>query len=96
MGLKSTWRYGKEPGTCTKKMVSWDSACFICLVVVTMAGLALARPSFNLVVEDATLEPAGKSPKQVSASRRVYFPDLKYNWISLIAMINVNHLASLA
>lgn len=42
-------------------MVSWDSGCLICLVVVTMAGLALARPSFNLVVEDATLEPEGKS-----------------------------------
>uniref|UniRef100_A0A8C3KX31 Fibroblast growth factor receptor n=1 Tax=Chrysolophus pictus TaxID=9089 RepID=A0A8C3KX31_CHRPC len=38
-------------------MVSWDLGCLICLVVVTMAGLSLARPSFNLVVEDATLEP---------------------------------------
>ncbi|KAM6306054.1 fibroblast growth factor receptor 2 isoform 6-T6 [Aegotheles albertisi] len=38
-------------------MVSWDLGCLICLVVVTMAGLTLARPSFNLVVEDATLEP---------------------------------------
>ncbi|PKK28075.1 fibroblast growth factor receptor 2, transcript variant X6 [Columba livia] len=57
MGLKSTWRYGNGPGIYFKKMVSWDSGCLICLVVVTMAGLALARPSFNLVVEDATLEP---------------------------------------
>lgn len=61
MGLKSTWRYGNGPGTYSKKMVSWDSGCLICLVVVTMAGLSLARPSFNLVVEDATLEPEGKS-----------------------------------
>uniref|UniRef100_A0A8C0II65 Fibroblast growth factor receptor n=1 Tax=Bubo bubo TaxID=30461 RepID=A0A8C0II65_BUBBB len=38
-------------------MVSWDLGCLICLVVVTMAGLSLARPSFNLVVEDTTLEP---------------------------------------
>ena len=62
MGLKSTWRYGNGPGIYSKKMVSWDSGCLICLVVVTMAGLSLARPSFNLVVEDATLEPEGKSP----------------------------------
>ncbi|XP_053927018.1 fibroblast growth factor receptor 2 isoform X6 [Cuculus canorus] len=57
MGLKSTWSYGNGPGIYSKKMVSWDSSCLICLVVVTMAGLSLARPSFNLVVEDATLEP---------------------------------------
>uniref|UniRef100_A0A9L0K2C9 Fibroblast growth factor receptor n=3 Tax=Equus TaxID=9789 RepID=A0A9L0K2C9_EQUAS len=37
-------------------MVSWGR--FICLVVVTMATLSLARPSFNLV-EDTTLEPEG-------------------------------------
>uniref|UniRef100_A0A7N5JE84 Fibroblast growth factor receptor 2 n=1 Tax=Ailuropoda melanoleuca TaxID=9646 RepID=A0A7N5JE84_AILME len=37
-------------------MVSW--ARFVCLVVVTMATLSLARPSFNLV-EDTTLEPEG-------------------------------------
>jgi len=61
MGLKSTWRYGNGPGIYSKKMVGWDSGCLICLVVVTMAGLSLARPSFNLVVEDATLEPEGKS-----------------------------------
>ncbi|XP_064320376.1 fibroblast growth factor receptor 2 isoform X12 [Phalacrocorax carbo] len=59
MGLKSTWRYGNGPGIYSKKMVSWDSGCLICLVVVTMAGLSLARPSFNLVVEDTTLEPEG-------------------------------------
>ncbi|XP_071302085.1 fibroblast growth factor receptor 2 isoform X5 [Agelaius tricolor] len=57
MGLKSTWRYGNGPGIYSKKMVSWDSGCLICLVVVTMAGLSLARPSFNLVVEDTTVEP---------------------------------------
>ncbi|XP_058277440.1 fibroblast growth factor receptor 2 isoform X4 [Hirundo rustica] len=57
MGLKSTWRYGNGPGIYSKKMVSWDSGCLICLVVVTMAGLCLARPSFNLVVEDTTVEP---------------------------------------
>ncbi|KAI6066483.1 Fibroblast growth factor receptor 2 isoform X3 [Aix galericulata] len=57
MGLKSTWRYGNGPGIYSKKMVGWDSGCLICLVVVTMAGISLARPSFNLVVEDATLEP---------------------------------------
>lgn len=61
MGLKSTWRYGNGPGIYSKKMVSWDLGCLICLVVVTMAGLSLARPSFNLVVEDTTLEPEGKS-----------------------------------
>ncbi|XP_074963516.1 fibroblast growth factor receptor 2 isoform X14 [Phalacrocorax aristotelis] len=59
MGLKSAWRYGNGPGIYSKKMVSWDSGCLICLVVVTMAGLSLARPSFNLVVEDTTLEPEG-------------------------------------
>lgn len=61
MGLKSTWSYGNGPGIYSKKMVSWDLGCLICLVVVTMAGLCLARPSFNLVVEDTTLEPEGKS-----------------------------------
>lgn len=61
MGLKSTWRYGNGPGIYSKKMVSWDSGCLICLVVVTMAGLSLARPSFNLVVKDTTVEPEGKS-----------------------------------
>nr|ABL89197.1 FGFR2 [Mus musculus] len=37
-------------------MVSWGR--FICLVLVTMATLSLARPSFSLV-EDTTLEPEG-------------------------------------
>ncbi|XP_027596506.2 fibroblast growth factor receptor 2 isoform X5 [Pipra filicauda] len=59
MGLKSTWRYGNGPRIYSKKMVSWDSGCLICLVVVTMVGLCLARPSFNLVVEDTTVEPEG-------------------------------------
>lgn len=38
-------------------MVSWGR--FVGLVVVTMATLSLARPSFNLV-EDTTVEPEGK------------------------------------
>nr|XP_024303657.1 fibroblast growth factor receptor 2 isoform X8 [Homo sapiens]XP_054221146.1 fibroblast growth factor receptor 2 isoform X8 [Homo sapiens] len=54
MGLTSTWRYGRGPGIGTVTMVSWGR--FICLVVVTMATLSLARPSFSLV-EDTTLEP---------------------------------------
>ncbi|XP_063526408.1 fibroblast growth factor receptor 2 isoform X8 [Pongo pygmaeus] len=54
MGLTSTWRYGRGPGIGTITMVSWGR--FICLVVVTMATLSLARPSFSLV-EDTTLEP---------------------------------------
>ncbi|XP_036867020.1 fibroblast growth factor receptor 2 isoform X7 [Manis javanica] len=54
MGLTSTWRYGRGRGTGTITMVSWGR--FICLVVITMATLSLARPSFNLV-EDTTLEP---------------------------------------
>ncbi|XP_014641286.1 PREDICTED: fibroblast growth factor receptor 2 isoform X7 [Ceratotherium simum simum] len=54
MGLTSTWRYGRGRGVGTVTMVSWGR--FICLVVVTMATLSLARPSFNLV-EDTTLEP---------------------------------------
>ncbi|XP_064125294.1 fibroblast growth factor receptor 2 isoform X4 [Loxodonta africana] len=54
MGLTSTWRYGRGLGIGTVTMVSW--ARFICLVVVTMATLSLARPSFSLV-EDTTLEP---------------------------------------
>ncbi|XP_064125297.1 fibroblast growth factor receptor 2 isoform X7 [Loxodonta africana] len=56
MGLTSTWRYGRGLGIGTVTMVSW--ARFICLVVVTMATLSLARPSFSLV-EDTTLEPEG-------------------------------------
>ncbi|XP_065377580.1 fibroblast growth factor receptor 2 isoform X11 [Macaca fascicularis] len=56
MGLTSTWRYGRGPEIGTVTMVSWGR--FICLVVVTMATLSLARPSFSLV-EDTTLEPEG-------------------------------------
>ncbi|XP_004838865.1 fibroblast growth factor receptor 2 isoform X8 [Heterocephalus glaber] len=56
MGLMSTWRYGRGPGIGTVTMVSWGH--FISLVVITMATLSLARPSFNLV-EDTTLEPEG-------------------------------------
>ncbi|KAL1787929.1 fibroblast growth factor receptor 2 isoform X8 [Sigmodon hispidus] len=54
MGLPSTWRYGRGPGIGTVTMVSWGH--FICLVLVTMATLSLARPSFSLV-EDTTIEP---------------------------------------
>lgn len=58
MGVTSTCRYARARGTgTTSPMVSWGR--FLCLVVVTMATLALARPSFNLV-EDTTLEPEGK------------------------------------
>ncbi|XP_012619097.2 fibroblast growth factor receptor 2 isoform X7 [Microcebus murinus] len=54
MGLTSIWRYGRGPGIGIVTMVSWGH--FIFLVVVTMATLSLARPSFN-IVEDTTLEP---------------------------------------
>ncbi|XP_025919793.1 fibroblast growth factor receptor 2 isoform X2 [Apteryx rowi] len=53
-------------------MVSWDSGCLFCLVVVTMAGLSLARPSFNLVVEDATLEPEEPPAKYQISQPDVY------------------------
>ncbi|XP_074015044.1 fibroblast growth factor receptor 2 isoform X2 [Numenius arquata] len=53
-------------------MVSWDSGCLIGLVVVTMAGLCLARPSFNLVVEDATLEPEEPPTKYQISQPDVY------------------------
>ncbi|XP_043331214.1 fibroblast growth factor receptor 2 isoform X11 [Cervus elaphus] len=56
MGLTSTWRYGRGQGIGTVTMVSWGR--FLCLVVVTMATLSLARPSFNLV-DDTTVEPEG-------------------------------------
>ncbi|XP_074239084.1 fibroblast growth factor receptor 2 isoform X11 [Saimiri boliviensis] len=56
MGLMSTWRSGRGPGIGTVPMVSWGR--FFCLVMVTMATLSLARPSFSLV-EDTTLEPEG-------------------------------------
>ncbi|XP_032985802.1 fibroblast growth factor receptor 2 isoform X11 [Rhinolophus ferrumequinum] len=55
MGLTSTWRYGRGRRIGTVNMVSWGR--FICLVVVAMATLSLARPS-NLV-KDTTLEPEG-------------------------------------
>uniref|UniRef100_A0A8C3U8X7 Fibroblast growth factor receptor n=2 Tax=Passeriformes TaxID=9126 RepID=A0A8C3U8X7_CATUS len=72
MGLKSTWRYGNGPGIYSKKMVSWDLGCLICLVVVTMAGLSLARPSFNLVVEDTTVEPEEPPTKYQISQPDVY------------------------
>ncbi|XP_066211815.1 fibroblast growth factor receptor 2 isoform X7 [Saccopteryx leptura] len=53
MGLTSTWRYGRGRGVGTVTMVSWGR--FICLVVVTMATLSLARPSS--LVKETTLEP---------------------------------------
>ncbi|XP_020027379.1 fibroblast growth factor receptor 2 isoform X14 [Castor canadensis] len=56
MGLTSTWRYGRGPGIGTGAMVCWGH--FICLVVVTMATVSLARPPFSLV-EETTLEPEG-------------------------------------
>uniref|UniRef100_A0A8C6DXN3 Fibroblast growth factor receptor n=1 Tax=Moschus moschiferus TaxID=68415 RepID=A0A8C6DXN3_MOSMO len=56
MGLTSTWRYGRGQGIGAVTMVSWGR--FLCLVVVTMATLSLARPSFNLV-DDTTVEPEG-------------------------------------
>ncbi|XP_066211817.1 fibroblast growth factor receptor 2 isoform X9 [Saccopteryx leptura] len=55
MGLTSTWRYGRGRGVGTVTMVSWGR--FICLVVVTMATLSLARPSS--LVKETTLEPEG-------------------------------------
>ncbi|XP_024411297.2 fibroblast growth factor receptor 2 isoform X8 [Desmodus rotundus] len=53
MGLTSTWRYGRGRGIGTVTMVSWGR--FVCLVVVAMATLSLARPSS--LVKDTTLEP---------------------------------------
>ncbi|KAF6108774.1 fibroblast growth factor receptor 2 [Phyllostomus discolor] len=53
MGLTSTWRYGRGRGVGTVTMVSWGRC--VCLVVVTMATLSLARPSS--LVKDTTLEP---------------------------------------
>nr|XP_048714061.1 fibroblast growth factor receptor 2 isoform X8 [Caretta caretta] len=72
MGLKSTWIYGKGPGTGTKKMVSCNSGCLICLVVVAMAGLSLARPSYNSVVQDTTLEPEEPPTKYQISQPDVY------------------------
>ncbi|GAB5578841.1 fibroblast growth factor receptor 2 isoform X1 [Prionailurus iriomotensis] len=50
-------------------MVSWGR--FLCLVMVTMATLALARPSFNLV-EDTTLEPEEPPTKYQISQPEVY------------------------
>ncbi|KAM6183126.1 fibroblast growth factor receptor 2 isoform 5-T5 [Erethizon dorsatum] len=50
-------------------MVSWGR--FICLVVITMATLSLARPSFNLV-EDTTLEPEEPPTKYQISQPEVY------------------------
>uniref|UniRef100_A0A8D0WU32 Fibroblast growth factor receptor n=1 Tax=Sus scrofa TaxID=9823 RepID=A0A8D0WU32_PIG len=50
-------------------MVSWGR--FICLVVVTMATLSLARPSFNLV-EDTTVEPEEPPTKYQISQPEVY------------------------
>lgn len=61
MGLKSTWSYGRQPQTGIEKMFSRDSYCRICLVMITMAGFSLARPSDSLVGEETTSEPGGKS-----------------------------------
>ncbi|XP_061044467.1 fibroblast growth factor receptor 2 isoform X7 [Eubalaena glacialis] len=71
MGLTSTWRYGRGRGigTITVTMVSWGR--FVGLVVVTMATLSLARPSFNLV-EDTTVEPEEPSTKYQISQPEVY------------------------
>ncbi|EPY74694.1 fibroblast growth factor receptor 2 isoform 13 [Camelus ferus] len=50
-------------------MVSWGR--FICLVVVTMATLSLARPSFSLV-EDTTVEPEEPPTKYQISQPEVY------------------------
>lgn len=57
MGFPPTWRYGPGRGIGTRTLVGWGRV--LCLVVVTMATLSLARPSFNLV-DGTTLEPEGK------------------------------------
>uniref|UniRef100_A0A4X1SNM4 Fibroblast growth factor receptor n=3 Tax=Sus scrofa TaxID=9823 RepID=A0A4X1SNM4_PIG len=69
MGLTSTWRYGRGRGIGSVTMVSWGR--FICLVVVTMATLSLARPSFNLV-EDTTVEPEEPPTKYQISQPEVY------------------------
>ncbi|XP_007469623.1 PREDICTED: fibroblast growth factor receptor 2 isoform X2 [Lipotes vexillifer] len=69
MGLTSTWRYGRGRGIGTVTMVSWGR--FVGLVVVTMATLSLARPSFNLV-EDTTVEPEEPSTKYQISQPEVY------------------------
>uniref|UniRef100_A0A2D4MVN9 Fibroblast growth factor receptor n=1 Tax=Micrurus spixii TaxID=129469 RepID=A0A2D4MVN9_9SAUR len=62
MRSKSTWSYGRQPQTGTEKMFSWDSYCCICLVMITMAGFSLARPSDSLVGEESTSEPGAEGP----------------------------------
>nr|AFH66796.1 FGF2R [Bubalus bubalis] len=69
MGLTSTWRYGRGQGIGTVTMVSWGR--FLCLVVVTMATLSLARPSFNLV-DDTTVEPEEPPTKYQISQPEVY------------------------
>ncbi|XP_049552445.1 fibroblast growth factor receptor 2 isoform X8 [Orcinus orca] len=69
MGLTSTWRYGRGRGIGTVTMVSWGR--LVGLVVVTMATLSLARPSFNLV-EDTTVEPEEPSTKYQISQPEVY------------------------
>uniref|UniRef100_A0A2K6SDG6 Fibroblast growth factor receptor n=1 Tax=Saimiri boliviensis boliviensis TaxID=39432 RepID=A0A2K6SDG6_SAIBB len=69
MGLMSTWRSGRGPGIGTVPMVSWGR--FFCLVMVTMATLSLARPSFSLV-EDTTLEPEEPPTKYQISQPEVY------------------------
>ncbi|XP_032346655.1 fibroblast growth factor receptor 2 isoform X13 [Camelus ferus] len=69
MGLTSTRRYGRGRGIGTVTMVSWGR--FICLVVVTMATLSLARPSFSLV-EDTTVEPEEPPTKYQISQPEVY------------------------
>ncbi|XP_077677684.1 fibroblast growth factor receptor 2 isoform X3 [Eretmochelys imbricata] len=53
-------------------MVSCNSGCLICLVVVAMAGLSLARPSYNSVVQDTTLEPEEPPTKYQISQPDVY------------------------
>ncbi|KAM3834286.1 fibroblast growth factor receptor 2 isoform 1-T1 [Vipera latastei] len=73
MGLKSTWSYGRQPQTGTDKMFSWDSYCRICLVMITMAGFSLARPSDTLVGEETTSEPGAELPTKYQISQ----PDVR-------------------
>uniref|UniRef100_A0A8C5SH39 Fibroblast growth factor receptor n=1 Tax=Laticauda laticaudata TaxID=8630 RepID=A0A8C5SH39_LATLA len=53
-------------------MFSWDSYCCICLVMITMAGFSLARPSDSLVGEETTSEP-GEPPTKYQISQ----PDVR-------------------
>uniref|UniRef100_A0A8C4YPA9 Ig-like domain-containing protein n=1 Tax=Gopherus evgoodei TaxID=1825980 RepID=A0A8C4YPA9_9SAUR len=53
-------------------MVSCNSGCLICLVVVAMAGLSVARPSYNSVVQDTTLEPEEPPTKYQISQPDVY------------------------